>query len=128
MLQSTGKRGVLGSDAGELTAGTSFYPLACGSILLLVISCGDFRLGYSPLLSQCPASAPMSCKHHTVSGEASAWGSDHSGSEIRPASLNIFKKFLKHLKYFFHLDHLPFFILKVAMNSCTRWGLHSSQV
>lgn len=105
MLQSTGKRGVLGSNAGELMAGTSFYPLACGSILLLVISSVDFRLGYSSLLSQRPASAPLGCKHHTVSGEASqTWGSDHSGSEIRPASLNMFKKFFKHLKYFFHLD------------------------
>jgi len=49
MLQSIGKREVPGSGAGELTAGTGFYSLACGSILLVIIASDDFRLGYSPL-------------------------------------------------------------------------------
>lgn len=49
MPQRIGKRAVLGSGAGELTAGTGFHPLAWGSILRVAVAFGDFRLEYSHL-------------------------------------------------------------------------------
>lgn len=82
MLQSIGKREVPGSGAGELTAGTGFYSLAHGSILLVIIASDDFRLGYSPLWVRAelvPQLAISIRKLHAVPGEADAWGSDHAG-------------------------------------------------
>lgn len=82
MLQSIGKQEVLGSGAGELTAGTGFYSLAHGSILLVIIASDDFRLGYSPLWVRAepvPQLAISIRKLHAVPGEADAWGSDHAG-------------------------------------------------
>lgn len=49
MPQRIGKWVVLGSGAGELTAGTGFHPLAWQSILWVAVAFGDFRLEYSHL-------------------------------------------------------------------------------
>lgn len=80
MLQKIGKRGVLGSGAGELTPGTGFSPLAQGSILQVVVAFGDFRAGYSPLwVRTVPVPQLASCVRelHAVPGEGETW--DHFG-------------------------------------------------
>lgn len=80
MLQKIGKQAVPGSGAGELTAGTSFYPLARGSILRVVIAFSDFRPGYSLLwdrMGLVPQLASGVTKLHTMPGEGETW--DHFG-------------------------------------------------
>lgn len=72
MLQRIGKQVVLGSGAGELTAGTGFHPLAWGSILRVAVAFGDFRLEYSHLwvrAGMVPWLAPGFGKLHIVSGD-----------------------------------------------------------